>query len=129
MRGEIRKLEGMGGGQSDDAQAAILAMLSGLTEGTVKSILSVGIALVAELGAAFGLYLAAGWASSEPTGRRQGAETVNGHQYNAPRTWIKPNRRDEEDDYWEADAVRPSKDLPCLRGLSGSPSCGAYKAA
>ena len=61
LKKEIADLRQRGGGQPDDAQAALIATMTGFTEHTVKNILSFGVAFLVELGAAFGLYLSTGW--------------------------------------------------------------------
>ncbi len=61
LKQEIEKLKNDGGGQPRDAQAALFATLTGFKEHTAENILSVAVALLVELGAAFGLYLATGW--------------------------------------------------------------------
>ncbi len=61
LRQEIVTLTLNGGGQPKDAQAALIATLTGFHEHTAENILSFAVALLVELGAAFGLYLATGW--------------------------------------------------------------------
>ncbi len=61
LKKEIADLRQRGGGQPDDAQAALVATLTGFSEHTAKNILSFGVAFLVELGAAFGLYLSTGW--------------------------------------------------------------------
>lgn len=61
LKKEIADLRQRGGGQPDDAQAALIATMTGFSEHTVKNILSFGVAFLVELGAAFGLYLSTGW--------------------------------------------------------------------
>jgi hypothetical protein len=61
LKQEIASLTENGGGQPRDAQAALIATLIGFQEHTAENILSVAVALLVELGAAFGLYLATGW--------------------------------------------------------------------
>jgi hypothetical protein len=61
LKQDIVTLAQSGGGQPRDAQAALMATLTGFKEHTAENILSVAVALLVELGAAFGLYLATGW--------------------------------------------------------------------
>lgn len=65
---EIRRLREQGAGQDKDPQARMLAMLSGLELDKAQKVLIVFVAILVELGAAFGLYLATGWgAEHRPT--------------------------------------------------------------
>ena len=58
---EIRQLREQGAGQDKDPQARMLATLSGLELDKAQKVLIVFVAILVELGAAFGLYLATGW--------------------------------------------------------------------
>jgi hypothetical protein len=66
IKQDIASLTERGAGQPRDAQAALVATLTGFQEDTAENILSVAVALLVELGAAFGLYLAMGWLPAIP---------------------------------------------------------------
>ena len=60
LRDEARQLEGKGAGRRSDDQAAVLAGLLGLKAATVEHGLTLYLAVLVEIGAALGLYLATG---------------------------------------------------------------------
>ena len=57
---EIQTLKGQGAGEGKDPQARILSMVSGLGVDLAQKVLVIFIAVLVELGAAFGLFLATG---------------------------------------------------------------------
>ena len=64
---ETRQLKEQGAGQEKDPQARMLSMLSGLELDTAQKVLIMFVAVLVELGAAFGVYLATGWAADGPS--------------------------------------------------------------
>jgi hypothetical protein len=69
---EIETLKGRGAGEDRDPQARMLAVLSGLAPDMAQKVLIVGFALLVELGAAFGLFLATGHGFGESGSGKDG---------------------------------------------------------
>src|SRR5215472_15363841 len=70
LKRERSRLDDMGAGREADSQAAVLAQLLGLPAGEVERGLTLYLALLVEIGAALGIYLATGHIRAEP--RRYG---------------------------------------------------------
>ncbi len=66
MKGEARSYEEKGGGREADNQAAVLANLLGLQAIKVERGMTLFLAVLVELGAALGLYLATGHIREHP---------------------------------------------------------------
>jgi hypothetical protein len=72
LRGKMRGLEEQGAGRQADSQAAVLANVFGLQAAQVERGLMLFLAVLVEVGAAFGLYFATGHVRFEggtPRGR------------------------------------------------------------
>lgn len=61
LRSEIAALQEAGAGQDNDPQASMLARLTGVGVTTAQTVLIASVAVLVEVLAAFGLYLAIGW--------------------------------------------------------------------
>ena len=77
LRTEVRRLQDVGAGQESDAQATLLSRLTGVQATTAQMALVVFLAVLVEIGASMGLYLAWGWwpdkpkaEKAEPKGKR-----------------------------------------------------------
>lgn len=68
LRTEVRRLQEVGAGQDIDAQATLLSRLTGVGTSTAQMAMVVFLAVLVEIGAAMGLYLAWGWWPDKPKG-------------------------------------------------------------
>lgn len=66
LRTEVRRLQDVGAGVDSDAQATLLSRLTGVGTSTAQMALVVFLAVLVEIGAAMGLYLAWGWWPDKP---------------------------------------------------------------
>ena len=76
LKAEARSYEAQGAGRQADSQAAVLASLLGMQTIDVEKGLTLSLALLVELGAAAGLYLATGHIRHEPKNARPVVLTV-----------------------------------------------------
>ena len=95
---EAEGLKRQGAGQEKDPQAVMLSVLSGMNVEDSKKAIIVFVALLVELGAAFGLFLATGHSfnhlpSSGPT---KGPAPINLSTVNANRGTVTPELQREE---------------------------------
>jgi hypothetical protein len=61
LKEEVRRLQDAGAGQAGDVQASLLSRLTGIGVSTAQMALVIAVAVLVEIGAALGLYLAWGW--------------------------------------------------------------------
>ena len=78
LSSQLQGLKSQGAGGDKDPQAGMLASLSGLAPETAQKVLIVSFALLVELGAAFGLFLATGHSFSEFGPRDPGCKEGRG---------------------------------------------------
>jgi hypothetical protein len=124
LKKEIASLTQSGGGQPRDSQAALIATLTGFQEHTAENILSFAVALLVELGAAFGLYLATGWlpatAVETPLRGRDGPEPTP--KFPASESVVKGQRHPFNPSNPEPVANDiPSEDIPRPEALPNAP--------
>jgi hypothetical protein len=82
LKRERSRLEDMGAGREADSQTAVLARLMGLPASEVERVLTLFLAALVEVGAAFGIYFATGHIRPEPQGYRRpgrGPVTIDGN--------------------------------------------------
>lgn len=79
---EVGRLQSVGATEEADVQAGMLSRFMGIGVSTAQMALVIFVAVLVEIGAALGLYLAIGWLPSKPHGRRE--TTVSEVYHDAP---------------------------------------------
>jgi len=64
---EVKRLQDVGAAEEADVQAGLLSRMTGVNVSTAQMALVMFVAVLVEIGAAFGLYLASGWSSVTPS--------------------------------------------------------------